>query len=119
MVVQWLRLHTDKAGGPGSSTPGQGTRSHTPQLKMLKVKVKSPSRVRLFATPWTVAHQAPPSMGKDAEATLKRKKIPHAAEHTAMNIQRAATESQCSQILKEKRGKERKCSKSVVWMATF
>ena len=29
----------------------------------LKVKVKSLSHVRLFATPWTVAHQAPPSMG--------------------------------------------------------
>ena len=28
-----------------------------------KVKVKSPSRVRLFATPWTAASQAPPSMG--------------------------------------------------------
>ena len=28
-----------------------------------KVKVKSLSRVRLFATPWTVAYQAPPSMG--------------------------------------------------------
>ena len=28
-----------------------------------KVKVKSLSRVRLFATPWTVAHQAPPSIG--------------------------------------------------------
>ena len=28
-----------------------------------KVKVKALSRVRLFATPWTVAHQAPPSMG--------------------------------------------------------
>ena len=28
-----------------------------------KVKVKSLSRVRLCATPWTVAHQAPPSMG--------------------------------------------------------
>ena len=27
------------------------------------LKVKSLSRVRLFATPWTVAHQAPPSMG--------------------------------------------------------
>ena len=27
------------------------------------VKVKSLSRVQLFATPWTVAHQAPPSMG--------------------------------------------------------
>ena len=28
-----------------------------------KVKVKSLSRVLLFATPWTVAYQAPPSMG--------------------------------------------------------
>ena len=28
-----------------------------------KVKVKSLSRVRLLVTPWTVAHQAPPSMG--------------------------------------------------------
>ena len=28
-----------------------------------KVKVKSLSHVRLFATQWTVAHQAPPSMG--------------------------------------------------------
>ena len=27
-----------------------------------KVKVKSLSRVRLFATPWTVAYQPPPSM---------------------------------------------------------
>ena len=27
------------------------------------MKVKSLSRVRLCATPWTVAHQAPPSMG--------------------------------------------------------
>ena len=29
----------------------------------MKVKVKSLSRVRLFGTPWTVAYQAPPSMG--------------------------------------------------------
>ena len=29
---------------------------------MLKVKVKSFSHVRLFATPWTVAYQAPLSM---------------------------------------------------------
>ena len=28
-----------------------------------KVKVKSLSRVRLFAIPWTAAYQAPPSMG--------------------------------------------------------
>ena len=29
----------------------------------IKMKVKSLSRVQLFATPWTVAYQAPPSMG--------------------------------------------------------
>ena len=29
----------------------------------VKVKMKSLSRVRLLATPWTAAHQAPPSMG--------------------------------------------------------
>ena len=28
-----------------------------------KVKVKSLSRVRLLATPWTAAYQVPPSMG--------------------------------------------------------
>ena len=32
-------------------------------LPRSKVEVKSFSRVQLFATPWTVAHQAPPSMG--------------------------------------------------------
>ena len=30
---------------------------------LVKVKVKSLSRVRLYVTPWTVAYQAPPSMG--------------------------------------------------------
>ena len=30
---------------------------------LVKVKVKSLSHVQLFATPWTVAYQAPPSMG--------------------------------------------------------
>ena len=29
----------------------------------MKVKVKLLSRVRLFATPWTVTYQAPPTMG--------------------------------------------------------
>ena len=32
-------------------------------LQCMKVKGKSLSRVRLFATPWTAAHQAPLSMG--------------------------------------------------------
>ena len=32
-----------------------------------KVKVKSLSRVRLLVTPWTAAHQAPPSMGSSRQ----------------------------------------------------
>ena len=32
LVVQWLRLHAPNAGDPGL-IPGQGTRSHMPQLK--------------------------------------------------------------------------------------
>ena len=32
-------------------------------IYFLKVKVKSLSRVRLFVTPWTVAHQVPLSKG--------------------------------------------------------
>ena len=32
-------------------------------LQCMKVKVKLLSHVRLFMTPWTVAYQAPPSMG--------------------------------------------------------
>ncbi|TEA39739.1 hypothetical protein DBR06_SOUSAS31510006, partial [Sousa chinensis] len=32
-VVHWLRLHAPSAGGPGS-IPGQGTRSHMPQLRV-------------------------------------------------------------------------------------
>ena len=32
-------------------------------LQCMKVKVKSLSRVRLLATPWTAAYQAPPSRG--------------------------------------------------------
>ena len=36
LVIQWLRLHTLHAGGPGL-IPGQGTRSHMPKLKILLV----------------------------------------------------------------------------------
>ena len=46
-------------GSPGKNT---GVGCHL-LLQCMKVKVKSLSRVWLFMTPWTAAHQAPPSMG--------------------------------------------------------
>ena len=36
LVVQWLRLCAPNSGDLGS-IPGQGTRSHRPQLKILRV----------------------------------------------------------------------------------
>ena len=55
---------------PGSPIPGI-LQARTPEWVAIsfsnawkwKVKVKSLSRLRLLATPWTAAYQAPPSMG--------------------------------------------------------
>ena len=47
---------------PGSPVPGI-LQARTPNAWKGKGKVKSLSRIQLLATPWTAAHQAPPSMG--------------------------------------------------------
>ncbi|TEA31481.1 hypothetical protein DBR06_SOUSAS44510002, partial [Sousa chinensis] len=39
LVVQWLRLHTPNAGGPGL-IPGRGTRPHMPQLRVRMLQLK-------------------------------------------------------------------------------
>ena len=38
-MVQWLRLHTPNAGGPGL-IPGKGTRSPMPQLRVHMSQLK-------------------------------------------------------------------------------
>ena len=55
---------------PGSAVPGilqartlEWVAISSSNAWKWKVKVKSLSRVQIVATPWTVAHQAPPSMG--------------------------------------------------------
>ena len=47
----------------GATQTSRAAQSTWRELALSKVKVKSLSRVRLFATPWTVAYQALPSMG--------------------------------------------------------
>ena len=47
-----------------------------------KVKGKSPSRVRLLATPWTEAYQAPPSMGFSRQEYWCRVQLPSPRETT-------------------------------------
>ena len=61
---------------PGSSVPGilqariqEWVAISFSNAWKWKVKVKSFSRARPFTTPWTAAHQAPPSMGFSASST--------------------------------------------------
>ena len=56
-----------------------------------KVKVKSLSRVRLFATPWTVAHQAPPSMGFSRQGNWSRVPSPSPARAHRHTINKKQT----------------------------
>ena len=50
-----------------------------------KVKVKSFSCVRLLATPWTAAHQAPPSMGFSRQEYWSE--VPLPSPHSEFNCQ--------------------------------
>ena len=53
----------------------------------VKVKVKSLSRVRLLATPWTAAYQAPLSMGFSTFSKLIRAKQTRLGETTQEMLQ--------------------------------
>ena len=50
-----------------------------------KVKVKSLNRVRLLATPWTAAYQAPPSMGFSRQEYWSGVPLPSPIEHTPLS----------------------------------
>ena len=71
LLQSCLTLWDPIDGGPlGSFVPGilqarrlEGVAVSFSNAWKWKVKVKSLSRVRLLATPWTAAHQAPPSLG--------------------------------------------------------
>ena len=74
---------------PGSSVPGI-LQARTLEWVAIsfsnawkwKVKVKSLSRVRLFATPWTADHQAPPSVGFSRQEDWSGVSLPSLWCHT-------------------------------------
>ena len=68
---------------PGSPVPGilqartlEWVASSSSSAWKWKVKVKLLSRVRLLATPWTAAHQAPLSMGFSRQEYLSGLSLP-------------------------------------------
>ena len=48
----------------------------------VRVRMKSLSRVRLFVTPWTVDHQAPPSMEFSREEYWSGRPFPSPGDFT-------------------------------------
>ena len=64
----------------------------------VKAKVKLLSRVRLFATPWTAAHQASPSMGFSIHGVLQARILERVAFSFSKGSSRPRDRTQVSHI---------------------
>ena len=69
-----------------------------------EVKVKSLSRVRLFATGWTVAYQAPPSMGFSRQECWSGLPFPSPGDLPDPGIEPASPTLQADTLLSEPPG---------------
>ena len=73
---------------------------------LLKVKVKSLSHVQLFATPWTVAYQAPPSMGFSRQECWSGLPFPSPGDLLNPGIEPGSPTLQADALLYEPLGKK-------------
>ena len=80
---------------------------------LMKVKVKSLSRVRLFATPWTVAHQGPPSMGFSRQEYWSGLPFPSPGDLPDPGIEPRSPALQADALPSEPPGKSFTCMKQV------
>ena len=74
----------------------------------VKVKVKSLSHVWLFATPWTVAHQAPPSMGFSRQEYWSGFPFPSPGDLPDPGIEPRSPALQANALTSESPGKPKK-----------
>ena len=79
---------------------------HIQRELKVKVKVKSLSRVRLFATPWTVAYQAPPSMGFSRQEYWSGLSFPSPRDLPDPGIKPGSPEFQANALTSEPPGKQ-------------
>ena len=71
----------------------------------MKVKVKSLSRVQLFETSWTVALQAPPSMGFSRQEYSSGLPFPSPGDFPDQGIEPRSPELQADALTSEPPGK--------------
>ena len=77
-----------------------------------KVKVKSLSRVRLLATPWTTSHQAPPSMGFSRQECWSGVPLPSPLNHHYLIVFSSRTREDEKDNLTTKTFREREKKKT-------
>ena len=77
------------------------------------MKVKSLSRVRLFVTPWTVAYQAPPSMGFSRQEYWSGVPFPSPGDLPDPGIEPGSPAFQAGALTSEPPGKPEKYVKSI------
>ena len=71
----------------------------------MKLKVKSLSRVQLFVTLWTIAHQAPPSMGFSRQEHWSGLPLPSPGDLSYLGIQPTSPAVQVDCFTTEPTGK--------------
>ena len=81
----------------------------------MKVKVKSLSCVRHFATLWTVAHQAPPSMGFSRQEYWSGLPFPSPGDLPDPGIEPRSPALQADALISEPPGKPMNGDHSVVF----
>ena len=79
------------------------------------LKVKSLSRVRLFATPWTVAHQAPLSMGFSRQEYWNGLPFPSPGDLPGPGIELRSPEMQADTLTSEP-PVVRSCQSEIQWL---
>ena len=86
---------------------------------MVVKKVKSLSRVLLFATPWTVAYQAPASMGFSRQECWSRLPFPSPGDLPNPGIEPQSPTLRADALPSEPPGKPKVVIEAVVVMSTL
>ena len=75
------------------------------QCRRMFMKVKLLSRVRLFETPWTVAHQGPPPVGFSRQQYWRGLPFPSPGDLPNLGIEPGSPALQAASLLTEPAGK--------------
>ena len=81
----------------------------------MKVKVNSLSRVRLFATPWTIAYQSPPPTGFSRQEYWSRLPFPSLGDLPNPGIELGSPALQTDTFLSEPPGRQNNSGFECLW----